>query len=70
MGFNSGFKGLKMLRGHVLINSSNSSAALDRPLGLRELEASRISRHSALEGYPYAPAVFTLTRYPWYSFLL
>jgi hypothetical protein len=47
---------------------------LDRPLGLQEVEAPRISRQSAHEGgkvvRPKQRPPLPPTRYPWYSFLL
>jgi len=46
---------------------------LDRPVGLQEAEAHRISRQSANEGcQPYAPADYCPfpRKYSWYSYLL
>jgi hypothetical protein len=47
---------------------------LDRPLGLKEVEATRISRQPALEGgivvsHTYRPPL-PLRKDPWYLFLL
>jgi hypothetical protein len=53
---------------------SNPYAGLDRPLGLQEIEARRISRQSAHEGGKVVNPTHRLPlpprEYPWYSFLL
>jgi hypothetical protein len=53
---------------------THACTGFDRPLGLQEIEASRVlgSRNMKMARLPdYAPAAFILPRkYPWYSFLL
>ena len=49
------------------------SVHLERPIGSQEVEAPRISRHSAQRWQvfqSYAPAAFTRRSYSWHSFLL
>ena len=54
---------------------SNPNAGLDRPFGLQDVEASKISRHSAHEGGKivsptHRPPLPCRRWYPWYSFPL
>jgi hypothetical protein len=53
---------------------SNPYTDLDRPLGLQEVEAPKISRQSAQEGGTFVSSThrppLNPRRYPWNSFLL
>jgi hypothetical protein len=67
---------LPLLRNEVPHNPTKSYpiTGLDRPLGLQEVEASRISRHSAHEGSkvvsPTHRPPLPQRKYTWYSFML
>jgi hypothetical protein len=58
----------------LVTKQSNSCRGLDRLLGYHEIEAPRVSRHSAHEGGKVVSPKHQLPlphkRYPWYSFLL